>query len=85
LLDRVEAVFAEGPAPDRDVITMAFWNACHGGQRATAEYLLDRGAEINWIGWDDKTPLDLVDEASQPELATWLKTRGAKHANALRE
>jgi uncharacterized protein len=85
LLDRVEAVFAEGPAPDREVITMAFWNACHGGQRVTAEYLLDRGADINWIGWDDKTPLDLVDEASQPELATWLKTRGAEHATALRE
>lgn len=84
LLDRVEAVFAEGPGPDREVITMALWNACNGGQRATAEYLLDRGADINWIGWDDKTPLDLVDEASQPELASWLRTQGAKHAEELR-
>lgn len=83
LLDRVEADFAEGSGPDREVITMAFWNACHGGQRATAEYLLDRGADINWIGWDDKTPLDLVDEASQPELATWLRAQGAKHAKEL--
>jgi uncharacterized protein len=85
LLDRVKAIFADEPSPDRDVITMAFWNACHGGQRATAEYLLDRGAEINWIGWDDKTPLDLVDEASQPELATWLRARGGKHVAELRE
>lgn len=83
LLDRVEADFAEGSGPDREVITMAFWNACHGGQRATAEYLLDRGADINWIGWDDKTPLDLVDEASQPELTTWLRAQGAKHAKEL--
>ena len=83
LLDRVEADFAEGSGPDREVITMAFWNACHGGQRATAEYLLDRGADINWIGWDDKTPLDLVDEASQPELASWLRAQGAKHAKEL--
>jgi hypothetical protein len=83
LLDRVEADFAEGSGPDREVITMAFWNACHGGQRATAEYLLDGGADINWIGWDDKTPLDLVDEASQPELATWLRAQGAKHAKEL--
>jgi ankyrin repeat protein len=67
------------------VITMAFWNACHGGQRATAEYLLDRNADINWIGWDEKTPLDLVDETGQPELATWLRARGAKHASAVRE
>jgi uncharacterized protein len=83
LLDRVEADFAEGSGPDREVITMAFWNACHGGQRATAEYLLDRGADINWIGWDDKTPLDLVAEASQPELASWLRAQGAKHAKEL--
>ena len=84
LLDRVEAAFAEDPGPDREVITMAFWNACHGGQRATAEYLLDRGAELNWIGWDDKTPLDVVDQASRPELTTWLRARGAKHATELR-
>jgi hypothetical protein len=25
-------------------IDNAFWCACHGGQRATAEYLLERGA-----------------------------------------
>jgi hypothetical protein len=83
LLDRVEAVFAESPGPEPEVITMAFWNACHGGQRATAECLLDRGADINWIGWDDKTPLDLVDQASQPELASWLRARGAKRAEEL--
>jgi ankyrin repeat protein len=49
-----------------------------------AEYLLERGANINWIGWDDKTPLDLVAEESQPELAAWLRARGAKHASELR-
>jgi uncharacterized protein len=84
LLDRVETAFAEDPGPDREVITMAFWNACHGGQQATAEYLLDHGAELNWIGWDDKTPLDVVDQANRPELTTWLRARGAKHATELR-
>jgi hypothetical protein len=84
LLDRVKSVFAEEPAPDPEVITQAFWAACHGGQRVTAEYLLERGADINWIGWDDKTPLDLVDETSQAELAEWLRVRGAKHADELR-
>ena len=84
LLDRVQAVFAEEAVPDLDVITMSFWNACHGGQLNTAEYLLERGANINWIGWDDKTPLDLVDEAVEPTLAAWLRTHGAKHANELR-
>jgi len=83
LLDRVEAVFADGSAPSPEVITQAFWNACHGGQLRTAEYLLERGAAINWIGWDDKTPLDLVEETAQPELAAWLRDRGAKHAAEL--
>jgi uncharacterized protein len=84
LLDRVEAIFAEEPPPDPDLITKSFWSACHGGQLRTAEYLLDRGADINWIGWDDKTPLDLVDQESQPELAGWLRSRGARHAAELR-
>jgi uncharacterized protein len=62
---------------------MAFWSACHGGQRSTAEYLLARGAEINWIGWDAKTPLDVVDENAASDLAAWLRARGAKHGNEL--
>jgi hypothetical protein len=45
--------------------------------------LLERGADINWIGWDDKTPLDLVEATTQPELAAWLRERGAKHAAEL--
>jgi len=84
LLDRVEAAFAEEPGPDREVITQSFWNACHGGQPNTAKYLLARGADINWMGWDDKTPLDLVDDATQPDLAGWLRARGAKRADELR-
>lgn len=81
LLDRVEALFAGESDPDPHVITQAFWSACHGGQRSTAEYLLERGAEINWIGWDEKTPLDVVDENAAPDLAAWLRARGAKHMN----
>ena len=84
LLDRVEAVFAEGSGPDPEVITQAFWSACHGGQRDTAEYLLDKGAEISWIGWDEKTPLDVVDQTVAPDLALWLRARGAKQADELR-
>jgi uncharacterized protein len=83
LLDRVEALCAEESDPDSEVITQAFWSACHGGQRSTAEYLLERGAEINWVGWDEKTPLDVVDEKAAPDLAAWLRARGAKHTNEL--
>jgi uncharacterized protein len=83
LLDRVAAVFAEGSRPDSQMITQALWSACHGGQRGTAEYLLERGADLNWIGWDERTPLDVVDETAAPDLAAWLRARGAKHTNEL--
>src|SRR5204863_9776316 len=51
LLDRVEEYCAAQPPPSPDDITNALWHACRGGQRRTAEYLLARGANLNWIGW----------------------------------
>ena len=84
LLDRLEMIFAQEPGPDREEITQALWSACNGGQLAAAQYLVDHGADINWIGWDDKTPLDLVEKSAQPELSEWLRTHGAKGAKELR-
>jgi uncharacterized protein len=83
LLDRVEEVFNQPVAPDNDEITRALWSACHGGQRALAEYLLDRGADINWIGWDNLTPLDAAAHSEVDELVAWLRDRGAKRADEL--
>ena len=57
-MTRVHELVAAPSRPTAEEITNAFWCACHGGQRATAEYLLDHGADINWIGHDDLTPLD---------------------------
>jgi uncharacterized protein len=48
LQDRLEGYFA-GAAPAPDEVSRAFWGACHGGQQQVAEYLLDRGADLNWI------------------------------------
>ncbi len=73
LLDRVEQHVARGATADD--ITHAFWGACHGGQRATAEYLLERGADINWVGHDDLTPLDAAARSEAHELVTWLRDR----------
>jgi uncharacterized protein len=64
---------------------VAFWCACHGGQRQTAEYLLERGADINWIaGWDGHTPLDTAQREGADEVAAWLRTGGAKTADELK-
>ena len=46
MLGRVETVLGSDP-PAEDV-SQAFWHACTAGQRRAAEYLLSRGADLNW-------------------------------------
>jgi uncharacterized protein len=83
LLDRIQEHFADA-APTREEITRAFWGACHGGRRQCAEYLLDRGAELNWIPpWENLTPLDAAVRERADELARWLRDQGAKSATEL--
>jgi hypothetical protein len=93
LMDRVEAYFRNREMPVGEAITRAFWGACHGGQRRVAEYLLSRGAEINWIGHGGMTPLDvsrredaerLVGRTVAADLVGWLQAQGAKSADGLR-
>jgi len=72
LVDRVRETEA---SPEE--VTNAFWNACRGGQRETAELLLDRGADLNWVGHDDKTPLQVAEESGAEDLVAWLRSRGA--------
>jgi ankyrin repeat protein len=77
LLDRVDEYFQQDPASSTDDATRAFWGACHGGHRDVAEYLLDRGADINWVGWDDLTPLDVAQRSGATDVVEWLLTLGA--------
>jgi hypothetical protein len=73
--DRLESLLAADPS--REAITNAFWCACHGGQRAAAARLLEAGADLNWVGHDDLTPLGAAERAGAHELAAWLRERGA--------
>jgi ankyrin repeat protein len=99
LMDRVEKHFAGddssalapwSPRPPRpDVpppneITHAFWCACHGGERKSAEYLLGRGADLNWIGYDGLTPIDAARRSKAEALVEWLTSRSAKSAKAIK-
>ena len=63
--------------PTVDDITHSFWCACHGNQPEAAALLLGHGADINWIGYDDLTPLEAAERSEGTELANWLKTHGA--------
>jgi ankyrin repeat protein len=81
LMDRLDDRLVGASA---DEVTEAFWQACHGGQREAAEYLLGQGADLNWVGYDEQTPLDIA--ASQEhgdEVVRWLRGIGAKAAAEL--
>ena len=81
LMDRVEQYCTGDTPPSPDELTQALWYACHGGQKNVAEYLLERGAELNWIStWDGLTPLDAAQRSEADELVEWLQTQGAKTA-----
>ncbi len=94
LTDRIEEQLAGPVRPTPDAVTEAFWQACHGGQRAAAESLLEHGADVNWVGYDESTPLDVArrshENAGSPtceaerlsELVSWLLARGARSAAA---
>jgi uncharacterized protein len=69
---------AAPPGPTAEEITNAFWCACHGGQRQTAEYLLDEGTDINWIGHDNLTPTEAAARSDAHHLVGWLQARGAR-------
>lgn len=61
-------------------ITNAFWHACRGGQPDTAKELFSRGAELNWVGYDHKTPLDAARASGVNVLIQWLENQGARSA-----
>ena len=71
LMARVSEHFSGAP-PTAEEITSAFWCACHGGQRESAEYLLAHGADRNWIGYDGLTPIDAARRSGAHDLVEWL-------------
>lgn len=81
LVDRVENAFRTEPLPSPAEVTNAFWHACRGGQEETARYLRLRGADLNWIGHDHKSPLEVAEEGGHEGLIRWLRAE----ANSNRE
>ena len=83
MLSRVEELIEGDRSLTQDDITEAFWQACHGGQRRAAEYLLARGADIHGIpDYTDRTALDAAgsSDTRRDNLVSWLKSKGAKSA-----
>src|SRR5262244_1188460 len=71
---RVEADPPQQPAQ----LSGPFWNACHGGQLAVAQYLLAHGADLNWPApWSGQTPLVIAEQAGRSDVVAWLLEQGA--------
>ena len=78
IMARVEELLASTPPPSPDDITEAFWQACHGGQRRTAERLLASGADLDGTpGYSDQTAAQVAAEpgTQRENLVTWLHDR----------
>jgi len=79
---RLEELLGHQPSPDE--VSKAFWHACSGGQRRVAEYLLARGADLNWIpDYADGTPLDAAcgRGTRRENVIAWLRGVGARPAD----
>jgi hypothetical protein len=84
LTDRLAGFFAGANRPGPEEINRAFWGACHGGQQPCARFLLDRGADRDWIpDWENRTPLDAATRSGATDLVAWLRAQGAVTADEL--
>ena len=84
LMDRLAARFGGPTPPPAGQVDHAFWGACHGGRRDTAEFLLARGANVNWVPpWEELTALDAARRSGALELAGWLREQGGVSADAV--
>jgi hypothetical protein len=84
MVDRLQELVAAGPEFDVDALSQAFWHACNAGQRRAAEFLLGRGADLNWVPpYAEGTPLDAAQQftTQQQNVISWLRDRGAMEAN----
>jgi hypothetical protein len=77
LTERVRAA-VQDTSPSQQDLDNALWCAAHGGQRDTAELLLDKGADPAWIGHDNLTAAQAAERSHAHELAAWLNARAKR-------
>jgi ankyrin repeat protein len=80
LTARVQELMNAVPAPDAATVDEAFWQACHGGQRRVAEYLLAAGADLNarpeYAGGSSAIEAVTGLDTRRELLAKWLRGQG---------
>jgi uncharacterized protein len=78
MLGRREQLMGGRPAAAE--VSQAFWHACDGGRRRAAEYLLARGADLDWMPvYAEGTPLDAAASPGtrRDNVVAWLREQGA--------
>jgi uncharacterized protein len=83
MVERMDELLADTPTA-ADELSQAFWHACSGAQRRAAEYLLARGAELDWVpDYAEGTTLDAASSLStrRSNVVGWLRERGATSAS----
>jgi hypothetical protein len=73
----LQELLSQEPAASTEEIDDLFWGACHGGQRATAEYLMTHGADLNRVAWDNLSPAGAARRSGADALVAWLRQQGA--------
>lgn len=68
LLDRL------GDVPDGE-LNATLWAAAHGGRREAAALLLERGADPDWVGWDELTPRGAAERSGATDVLALLSAR----------
>lgn len=81
LHSRIRDCFPDRAHPAQEEINTGFWYACYGGQFNAAVYILNEGADLNWLRPQEKlTPLDAAHLCGANSLVQWLGSRGARSA-----
>jgi uncharacterized protein len=80
MMDAIARLIEAAPSLRGIHLSGPFWNACHGGQLATAQYLFAYGADLNWAApWSGQTPFDIAERAGQDTVVSRLLENGAIH------
>ena len=76
-LDEVDALaqLLEASAYERADLDNACWHACRAGQARAARMLAERGADVDWLGYDGLTSRAAGERSGDVALATWLRAR----------
>lgn len=72
LLDQIKPLF-QASRPTEHEISCALWNACHGGQLSTAQFLYQQGGDCHFVPpWDKQTPMKAAQRSGAVSVIEWL-------------